>query len=67
MHTSNEELEMGSYTPIESTHGEITLPRAVAVLTNVITGIGLLGIPYCFCSGIGTSPLPISKYKILIE
>ncbi|KAK8893291.1 hypothetical protein M9Y10_021708 [Tritrichomonas musculus] len=57
MHTSNEELEMGSYTPIESTHGEITLPRAVAVLTNVITGIGLLGIPYCFCSGIGTNLL----------
>ncbi|KAK8860765.1 hypothetical protein M9Y10_012431 [Tritrichomonas musculus] len=34
---------------------KITLFRAVAVLTNVITGVGLLGIPYCFCSGIGTN------------
>ena len=28
---------------------------AVAVLSNVITGIGLLGIPYCFCAGIATN------------
>lgn len=37
----------------------ITLFRAVAVLTNVITGVGLLGIPYCFCSGLGTNLIVI--------
>lgn len=38
---------------------QITLFRAVAVLTNVITGVGLLGIPYCFCSGLGTNLIVI--------
>ena len=55
MDQSVEELDHGSYIPIEQKTGQITLPRAVAVLTNVITGIGLLGIPYCFCAGIVTN------------
>lgn len=55
MYNSSEEFEPGSYIPIDQEAGKITLPRAVAVLTNVITGIGLLGIPYCFCSGIVTN------------
>lgn len=38
---------------------QITLFRAVAVLTNVITGVGLLGIPYCFRSGLGTNLIVI--------
>lgn len=55
MLNSSEDFDTGSYIPIQQEEGKITLPRAVAVLTNVITGIGLLGIPYCFCSGIATN------------
>ena len=33
----------------------ISIPRATIVLINIITGIGILGIPYCFCAGIGTN------------
>ena len=53
MYQSVEEIDLGSYIPIEQKTGQITLLRAV--LTNVITGIGLLGIPYCFCAGIVTN------------
>ena len=45
---------------------KITLFRAVAVLTNVITGVGLLGIPYCFCSGIGTNLIIILRYHAFL-
>ena len=53
----------------------IPLFRAVAVLTNIITGVGLLGIPYCFTSGVGTNlvvilsiaALSFFSFSVLVE
>ncbi|KAH0787197.1 Transmembrane amino acid transporter protein [Histomonas meleagridis] len=38
---------------------KIAMGRAIIFLTNIITGIGLLGIPYCFRSGVGTNLIVI--------
>lgn len=68
-----QEIVMATYEPLltsgksdeKSQHGHITLLRAVAVLTNIITGVGLLGIPYCFRSGLGTNLVVISSIALL--
>ncbi|OHT12973.1 Transmembrane amino acid transporter protein [Tritrichomonas foetus] len=48
-----------AFQDIDDGQPKITLFRSVAVLTNIITGVGLLGIPYCFCSGLGTNLIVI--------
>ncbi|OHT01226.1 Transmembrane amino acid transporter protein [Tritrichomonas foetus] len=48
--------------PIENA---ITMPRAIAVLTNCIVGLGLISVPYCFNCGIIITPILIISIGIL--